>query len=68
MEGSSIHFKSWKNIKVVLPYRCATNNETYTELDKSCDFILYESAYYHQENNAYGFSVKVHPLNAWIAL
>ncbi|WP_299695475.1 hypothetical protein [uncultured Vibrio sp.] len=69
-EGEYISVNASKGnheIKVALLYRCATGNEIYKELDKSCDFILYQGAYYHQESYAFGVTAKVLPLNAWIA-
>lgn len=54
-------------IKIALLYTCATRNDIYKELDKSCDFILYLGAYYHQESYAFSVAAKVLPLNAWIA-
>ena len=59
--------KGNKEIKVALLYTCATENNIYKELDKSCDFILYQGAYYKQESYAYGIAASVLPLNAWIA-
>ncbi|MFH0223035.1 hypothetical protein ACGRPS_00155 [Vibrio furnissii] len=69
-EGEYISVNASKGnheIKVALLYTCATGNEIYKELDKSCDFILYQGAYYHQESYAFGVAAKVLPLNAWIA-
>ncbi|OAJ33733.1 hypothetical protein [Piscirickettsia salmonis] len=54
-------------IKVALLYTCATGNDIYKELDKSCDFILYQGPYYRQESYTFGITARVLPLNAWIA-
>ncbi|GGP44760.1 MAG: hypothetical protein WBG74_05190 [Shewanella sp.] len=48
-EGEYITVKASKGdreIKISLLYTCATGNDIYKELDKSCDFILYQGAYY----------------------
>ncbi|ELA9339230.1 hypothetical protein QUO03_003449, partial [Vibrio parahaemolyticus] len=59
--------KDSREIKVALLYACATGNDIYKELDKSCDFILYQGAHYHQDSYAFGITASVLPLNAWIA-
>ncbi|ORJ64413.1 hypothetical protein B5717_22975 [Aeromonas hydrophila] len=69
-EGEYISVNASKGnleIKVALLYTCATGNEIYKELDKSCDFILYQGAHYHQESYSFGVTAKVLPLNAWIS-
>ncbi|EIJ0947503.1 hypothetical protein LH710_003397 [Vibrio vulnificus] len=55
------------NIKIALLYTCATSNSIYKELDKTCDYILYQGSYYKQDSYAYGVEAKVLPLSAWIA-
>ncbi|AZG33801.1 hypothetical protein [Shewanella psychromarinicola] len=68
-EGEYITVKASKGdreIKISLLYTCATGNDIYKELVKSCDFILYQGAYYHQESYAFGVMASVLPLNAWI--
>lgn len=58
--------KDGKKVKIALVYSCATSNETYRLLDKDCDYILYNGAYYHQSSYAYGIKAQVMPVNAWI--
>ncbi len=59
--------KGNQDIKVALLYACATSNSIYKELDKTCDYILYQGSYYKQDSYAYGVEAKVLPLSAWIA-
>ncbi|MBO7928018.1 hypothetical protein J5X91_17395 [Pseudoalteromonas sp. K222D] len=59
--------KGNREIKVALLYTCATGNDIYKKLDKSCNFILYQGAHYHQDSYALGTTASVLPLNAWIA-
>lgn len=58
--------KGNRTIKIALLYSCATANNIYKELDKTCDYILYQGAYYHQDSFAYGIKNYVGPLNAWL--
>ncbi|MEX0582215.1 MAG: hypothetical protein WD185_00980 [Sneathiella sp.] len=58
--------KGSRDIKIALLYSCASDNELYRELDKSCDYILYLGSYYQQESFARGVKTTVLPLNAWI--
>lgn len=59
--------KSGQEIKVALLYTCSTGNDIYKKLDTSCNFILYQGPYYHQESYSFGVKAKVLPLSAWIA-
>ncbi|MGO2236024.1 MAG: hypothetical protein ACTH5B_18320 [Marinomonas sp.] len=68
-EGEYISVNATKgnhDIKVALLYTCATSNSIYKELDKTCDYILYQGYYYKQDSYAYGVEAKVLPLSAWI--
>lgn len=58
--------KDSKNIGIALLYSCATDNAVYKELEKTCDYILYQGAPYHQSSYAHGVKKHVGPLNAWL--
>ena len=58
--------KNGQNIGIALLYSCATNNEIYKELEKTCDYILYQGAPYRQSSYAWGVKKHVGPLNAWL--
>lgn len=55
------------DLKVALLYSCDTRNEVYKTLDKDCEYILYNGAYYKQSSYACGVKAKVMPVNAWLA-
>ena len=59
--------KDGREMKIALLYACATGNNIYSLLDKSCDVILYQGAHYKQKSYAYKIQANVLPLNAWIA-
>ena len=58
--------KDGKNIGIALLYSCATDNAVYKELEKTCDYILYQGAPYLQSSYAHGVKKHVGPLNAWL--
>lgn len=58
--------KSGQSLKIALLYSCATGNDIYKILDKTCEYILYCGAYYKQDSYAYEVNAKVMPVNAWV--
>lgn len=58
--------KNGKDIGVALLYSCDTRNEIYKELEKTCDYILYQGAPYNQSSYTHGVEKHVGPLNAWL--
>jgi len=58
--------KNGKDIGIALLYSCATDNKIYKELEKTCDYILYQGAPYFQSSYAQGVKKYVGPLNAWL--
>jgi hypothetical protein len=58
--------KNGKNISIALLYSCATDNRIYKELEKTCDYILYQGASYRQSSYAHVVKKHVGPLNAWL--
>lgn len=58
--------KGESDVKIALLYSCATGNAVYRTLDETCDFILYQGPFYHQDSYAYGIQAQILPLNAWI--
>lgn len=59
--------KNCKDIGIALLYSCATSNEIYKKLEKTCNYILYQGPPYKQSMFAEGVKSHVGPLNAWLA-
>lgn len=54
-----------QRLRAALLYSCATDNELYRTLAKTCDAILYRGAPYKQSSFAYGIDVHVGPVTGW---